>query len=56
MKKQYEDILNMQRPYNGKHPRMTLESRAAQFSSFSALSGYEDALEETDTIHTEDFA
>ena len=56
MKKQYEAILNMERPYNGKHPKMTMESRAAQFSSFSALSGYEEALEETDVIHIEDFA
>ena len=30
-----------------KHPPMSLHDRAAQFSPFAALTGYEDAIEET---------
>mgnify|MGYP003217191569 FL=1 len=29
------------------HPRMSLQNRAAQFSPFAALTGYDDALRET---------
>ena len=42
----YEDILNLPRPVSGRHPRMPIEDRAAQFAPFSALSGYEDAIRE----------
>lgn len=42
----YEDILNLPRPVSGRHPRMPMEDRAAQFAPFSALSGYEDAIRE----------
>ncbi len=42
----YEDILNLSRPVSGRHPRMPIEDRAAQFAPFSALSGYEDAIRE----------
>ena len=41
-----EDILNLPRPVSGRHPRMPIEDRAAQFAPFSALSGYEDAIRE----------
>lgn len=44
---QYDDIINLQPPTSKKHPRMPLLDRAAQFSSFAALAGYEDVLEET---------
>lgn len=47
MRKEFENILDLERPYNGKHPRMSMDSRAAQFSSFAALTGYEEAIEET---------
>lgn len=43
----YDDILNHPRPVSRRHPRMTMSGRAAQFSSFAALSGYEDAVRET---------
>lgn len=42
----YDDILNLPRPVSGRHPRMPMEDRAAQFAPFSALSGYEDAIRE----------
>ena len=42
----YEDILNLSRPVSGRHPRMPIEDRAAQFAPFSALSGYEDVIRE----------
>lgn len=44
---QYDDIINLPHPTSKKHPRMPMLDRAAQFSSFAALTGYEDVLEET---------
>lgn len=43
----YEDMLEMKYPYVSKHSRMSLYNRAAQFSPFAALTGYEEAIEET---------
>lgn len=43
----YEDIINLEHPTSKKHPRMSMEARAAQFSPFAALTGFEDELEET---------
>ena len=43
----YEDIINLPHPTSEKHPRMRMTDRAAQFSPFAALTGYEDAVEET---------
>ena len=42
----YDDIINLPRP-NLRHKRMSLYSRAAQFSPFAALVGYDDVIEET---------
>ena len=47
MTEKYELIMNMQRPRTEKHPKMSRLDRAAQFAPYSALSGYEDAVEET---------
>ena len=47
MKNPYEDIINLPHPTSEKHPRMSMTERAAQFSPFAALTGYEDAIEET---------
>lgn len=41
----YDDIINLPR-YEIKHKRMSIESRSAQFSPFSALTGYEDEVHE----------
>lgn len=43
----YEDIIHLPRPVSEKRPHMSLLDRAAQFSPFSALTGYEDTVEET---------
>lgn len=44
---QYDDIINLPHPVSKKHPQMPATDRAAQFSPFAALTGYEKALEET---------
>ena len=43
----YEDIISLPHHISKKHPRMSTLDRAAQFSPFAALTGYEDAIEET---------
>ena len=42
----YEDIINMPHHRSGKHPHMSMEERAAQFSSFAALTGHKEAVRE----------
>ena len=42
----YADIIDMPHPAP-RHPRMATEARAAQFASFAALSGHEEAIEDT---------
>lgn len=43
----YDDIINMEHPTSARHPRMSAIDRAAQFSAFAALTGYEDIICET---------
>lgn len=43
----YDDIIGLPHPISQKHPQMPLRDRAAQFSPFAALTGYEDAVDET---------
>lgn len=43
----YDDIINTKYPFGLGHPRMSIHDRAAQFAPFAALSGYEEAVEET---------
>ena len=43
----YDDIINLPNPTSKKHPRMSLDDRAAQFSPFAALTGHEAAIKET---------
>lgn len=43
----YDDILHLPHHRSEKHPPMSMRERAAQFSSFRALTGYEDAIGET---------
>lgn len=43
----YDDIIHLPHPTSQKHPRMPLYERAAQFSSFAALTGHNAAIEET---------
>lgn len=43
----YDDIIDLPHPVSQKYPRMTMAQRAAQFNPFAALTGYEEAVEET---------
>lgn len=43
----YEDIINLSHHVSETRARMSMRERAAQFSPFAALSGYEDALRES---------
>lgn len=42
----YGDILHLSRPVSGRHAPMPLSDRAAQFSPFAALTGYEAVIDE----------
>ena len=43
----YDDIINLPHYQSKKRAHMSLEDRAAQFASFAALTGHEEAIEET---------
>ena len=43
----YDDMIDMPHHVSTKHPQMSLHDRAAQFSPFAALTGYDDAIAET---------
>lgn len=43
----YDDIIHLPRPVSATHTRMPIANRAAQFSPFAALTGYEAAVKET---------
>ena len=43
----YEDIINLEHHVSEKHPQMSREARAAQFTPFAALTGYDTAIKET---------
>jgi hypothetical protein len=50
----YDDIINLPHPSSRKHPRMKKEDRAAQFSPFAALTGYDLAIAETARVTEEE--
>ncbi len=43
----YEDIINLEHHVSSSRPQMPRLDRAAQFSPFAALTGYDDAIRET---------
>ena len=43
----YDDIINLPRHVSKRHPPMPVTERAAQFSPFAALTGFEDAIKES---------
>ena len=49
----YEDMIDLPHPEPVGHPRMSMEKRAAQFSPFAALTGYEEAILETERLTEE---
>ncbi len=46
----YADIINMPHHVSRKHPQMSLYARSAQFAPFAALTGYGEAVEETERV------
>lgn len=43
----YEDIINLPHHVSDKYPHMPIYDRAAQFAPFAALTGHEEAINET---------
>lgn len=46
MRREYDDIINLEYPYPTEREKMSLDERAAQFSPFAALTGYENVIKE----------
>ena len=44
---EYDDIIQLPHHVSRIHPQMSMEDRAAQFSPFAALTGYDAAIAET---------
>lgn len=49
----YDDIIHLQRPFSKKRKRMSLSDRAAQFSPFAALTGFDAAIQEAQRVTEE---
>ena len=47
MSEPYDDIIDLPHHVSKKHPQMSSINRAAQFSPFAALTGYDSAIKET---------
>ena len=47
MNTEYDDIINLPHHVSPRHPRMSMQARAAQFAPFSALTGYGDEIEKS---------
>lgn len=47
MTTEYDDIIHLPHHVSSKRPKMPMSDRAAQFSPFAALTGYDDAIQET---------
>lgn len=43
----YDDIIHLPHHVSKRHPQMSMWNRAAQFAPFAALTGYEDAIQES---------
>lgn len=53
MKKNYDDIINLEHHVSQKHPQMSLDARAAQFAPFAALTGFDEQLKEAERLTNE---
>ena len=49
----YEDIIDLPHYVSKSRPQMEISNRAAQFSPFAALKGYEEAIEEKQKLAEE---
>lgn len=52
-KTRYEDIINLPHHVSSTRPQMSMLERAAQFSPFAALTGYDTAIKETGRLTDE---
>ena len=50
VQRKYGDILNLPHHASETHPPMPIADRAAQFAPFAALTGYKEAIEETERL------
>ena len=50
---QYDDIINLSHHVSATRPQMSMIDRAAQFSPFAALTGYDAAIKETGRLTDE---
>lgn len=48
MKNDYDDIIHLPHHQSPTRPHMSMRERAAQFSPFAALTGYEEAIREAE--------
>ena len=53
VQQKYGDILNLPHHVSETHPPMSIADRAAQFAPFAALTGYKEAIEETERMAEE---
>ncbi len=53
---EYDDIIHLPHHVSATHPPMTAMDRAAQFSPFAALTGYDAAIKETARLTDERIA
>lgn len=53
MSQSYDDIIDLPHHVSATRPRMSIANRAAQFSPFSALTGYDAAISETARLTAE---
>ena len=52
MTEKYDDLLHLPRPISSRHAPMSSAHRAAQFSPFAALTGYDAVIAETGRLTT----
>ncbi len=46
----YDQIINQDRPFDSKHPAMSIHNRAAQFAPFDALTGFGGRIHEVSRL------
>lgn len=51
----YDDIINLPHHVSKKRPQMSMRNRAAQFAPFAALTGHDEAIENTAGRHIDDW-
>lgn len=53
---EYDDIIHVTYIKSRRHPHMSMRERAAQFAPFAALTGHEQAIEDTAEEHLQIFS